>query len=108
MDNKKNNSTNPIEFELTDPSLVARLLIYIIIAILFTTIIFSCVFYVDVLVTGQGKLTPTQEVQYVQPQDSGVLLTLNVKNGDPVKAGDILLKLDPSLIEIELQKVNQE
>ena len=49
-----------------------------------------------------GQLEVEQHRQVVQHPDGGVVASINVKEGDTVKAGDILLTLDGSSIRSEL------
>jgi HlyD family secretion protein len=56
-----------------------------------------------VLVTATGSLQPTDEVD-VGSELSGVVSDLYVDNNDPVKAGEILAKLDTTRLEAQAQQ----
>ena len=51
----------------------------------------------DVAVLAQGKLVPETFLKVVQPADSGVIKEILVKEGDEVRAGQVLMRMDASL-----------
>lgn len=50
---------------------------------------------VDIIAEAPGKLVPKTFVKVVQPQDAGVLTEVLVAEGDAVKEGQVLARLDP-------------
>lgn len=54
-------------------------------------------------VTANGKVQPETEVK-ISPDVSGEIVELLVKEGDPVKEGDLLLKIKPDLYESYLER----
>ena len=58
---------------------------------------------VDVVVTSRGKVIPDGEVKILQPLDTGVIRKILVKEGDFVKKGKVLMEIDPSTTEPELE-----
>lgn len=48
----------------------------------------------DIVVTAQGRLVPENFVRLSQPSEGGIVKEVLVKDGDTVKAGQVLLKLD--------------
>src|SRR6516165_3953219 len=56
----------------------------------------------DVYATARGKIEPAGHAKVVQPLDSGKVAALNVKEGQVVAAGDVLLMLDPSEDEAQI------
>lgn len=55
-------------------------------------------------VTASGKIQPEKEV-IIAPDASGEIVGINVKEGDQVKAGDLLLKIKPDFYLSTLEKV---
>ncbi|WP_297433004.1 HlyD family type I secretion periplasmic adaptor subunit [Sulfurimonas sp.] len=49
---------------------------------------------IDALTRGQGKIIPSQQLQIVQNLEGGVVNEILVKEGENVKKGQILLKID--------------
>lgn len=55
-------------------------------------------------VTANGKIQPEVEVK-LSPDVSGEVVELFVKEGDKVKEGDVLIKIDPDLYESALDRI---
>ncbi|NWC95581.1 MULTISPECIES: HlyD family efflux transporter periplasmic adaptor subunit [unclassified Pseudomonas] len=56
-------------------------------------------FEVDEVSTGSGKVIPTSREQIIQSLEGGIITELNVGEGDIVKNGQTLAKLDPTKTE---------
>ena len=50
---------------------------------------------VDIIATAQGKIQPVGRTKTIQPIETGKVLGIAVQNGARVKAGDVLVTLDP-------------
>ncbi len=98
------------------PAHMASKVIIISIALLLVfAITYASLSEIDVVVTGQGQVSGSKSTLNVNATYSGKILSLNVKTGDSVKAGDVLLTLDTSeillnkdLISYELEKAKIE
>lgn len=55
----------------------------------------------DVVAVAQGKIQAIGRTKVVQPVTTGRIKTLNVVNGQSVKAGDVLMELDASVSEAD-------
>ena len=81
--------------ELNSPLLIrtAR----VIAAIFVITFLWALLAKVDIIAEAPGKLIPTTFVKIVQPSDAGVVQAILVHDGDEVKKGQPLIRLDPGL-----------
>jgi hemolysin D len=50
----------------------------------------------DVNAVAPGKVEPTGRVKVIEALDPGKIVAIRVENGQPVKAGDLLLEFDPA------------
>ena len=50
---------------------------------------------VDIIATAQGKIQPVGRTKTIQPLETGKVASVAVENGARVKAGDVLVRLDP-------------
>jgi HlyD family secretion protein len=73
----------------------------IIIAIFVITFLWALIAKVDIIAEAPGKLIPTTFVKIVQPSDAGVVSAILVTEGDEVKKGQPLIRLDPGLNEAD-------
>ncbi|MBD0388538.1 MAG: HlyD family efflux transporter periplasmic adaptor subunit [Nostoc sp. C3-bin3] len=62
---------------------------------------------IEQVVPAAGQLKPEGTIKEVQAPVSGVVKTVNVKDGDEVKAGDLLLTFDSIASSAELNSLNQ-
>jgi hemolysin D len=69
----------------------------VIIAIFVITFLWALIAKVDIIAEAPGKLIPTSFVKIVQPSDAGVVQSILVTEGEEVKKGQPLIRLDPGL-----------
>lgn len=55
-------------------------------------------------ITANGKIQPETEVK-ISPDVSGEIVELNIKDGDAVKKGDLLLRIKPDIYESTLERM---
>ena len=51
---------------------------------------------IDEVTTGQGRVIPASKLQVIQNLEGGIVREVLVREGATVKAGDVLLKIDPT------------
>ena len=59
--------------------------------------------HIDIVGSASGKIIPTGRTKVVQPFETGVVRAIRVRDGQSVKAGDVLIELDPTMNEAELK-----
>jgi adhesin transport system membrane fusion protein len=77
----------------TTASTVVLLLIAAVVSGLITWAYFA---RVEEITKGEGKVIPSSREQVIQSLEGGILEQMNVKEGDVVEAGQVLLKIDPT------------
>ena len=82
------------EAMLDQEPLKTRRLLYAVALSVVVMIIWASFAEVDIVTRGQGKVIPSRQVQIVGSQDGGVITEILVREGDVVRQGDLLLKLD--------------
>ena len=63
---------------------------------------------VDIIATAQGRIVPTGRIKVVQPFETGVVRAIHVQDGQAVKAGDVLIELDPTINAAERDRLRKE
>lgn len=63
---------------------------------------------VDIIATAQGKIIPTERTKTIQPFETGVVRAIHVRDGQQVKAGDVLIEIDPTINGAERDRLEQE
>ena len=86
-----------LEIVETPPSPIGRL-IAITIAVLFcAALVWSWWGTVDIVASATGKIVPSGRTKVIQPFETGVVRAIRVQDGQAVKAGDVLVELDPTV-----------
>lgn len=85
----------------------SRSIIWGIILITTGLVAWSCFAKIDEAIPAQGQLEPVGTVKEVQaPLVGGVVKSVAVKDGDKVKEGDILVKMEPTVPQAQLDSLN--
>jgi membrane fusion protein, adhesin transport system len=71
-----------------------RMVLYFWVGAIFLFITWANFAYIDEIARGQGEIIPSGENQIVQNLEGGIVEQIMVKEGDTVKAGEILLRID--------------
>lgn len=90
-----------IEEEPTSP--LGRIILWLTISALLIGVLMLFIAKIDVVVSAQGIIIPDGEIKILQPLEGGIISRINVKAGDFVKNGDILMEIDPSVVEPDYQ-----
>jgi hemolysin D len=72
-------------------AIAATIILFFVVALAWAT--FG---WVDIIATAPGKIVPTGRSKVVQPFETGVVRAIHVQDGQAVKAGDVLIELDPT------------
>jgi membrane fusion protein, hemolysin D len=91
-----------LEIVETPPSPVGRAISVTIIAVFCIAFIWLSVGRVDIIATSTGKIIPTGRTKVIQPFETAVVRAIHVRDGQHVKAGDVLVELDPTISAAEL------
>src|SRR5204863_3649459 len=62
----------------------------------------------DIVAVAEGKLVPNSYLKIVQPTDSGVVKEILVSEGQFVKAGQVLMRMDAALSESDLKSLTTD
>lgn len=62
----------------------------------------------DMVAVAQGKLVPQSFLKIVQPAESGIVREILVKEGESVRAGQVLVRMDTRLSQADLRTVEAE
>ena len=105
----KSGSTNtdflPAALEVmeTRPSPIGRAIIWLIILSALLTLIWSCVSEIDEVAVVEGRLAPRGRLRSVEASEVGTIQAINVREGQHVNKGDVLVELDPNELDSDMQ-----
>jgi hemolysin D len=83
------------------PSALPRTVLYALLALLAMVVIWACVGRLDMVAVAQGKLVPQSFLKIVQPAESGVVREILVREGEEVRAGQVLVRMDARLSDAD-------
>jgi len=85
-----------LEILETPPSPVALWMLVFICAACIAALAWSYFGWIDIHAVAQGKIQPSGHSKVVQPLEPGRIIAIRVENGARVRAGDVLVELDPT------------
>ena len=88
----------------TPASKTARLIAWLLSAMVVTIFLWSILGRMDIVVNAEGKVIPSACSKTIAAVDTGSVVELNVDEGRTVKAGDVLLRLDTRTLDAERDK----
>lgn len=91
-------------FIIHQEPLRARVLVKTILIAVALFIMWTAVALIDEITKGEGKVIPSSQVQVLQSLDGGIVAEINVKEGQVVDAGQILLRVDPTRFESSVRE----
>lgn len=97
-----------LTLQLSPPSRLPRTVVLGLAALVGGLLVWSFLAELDIVATAQGRLVPISYTKVVQPAEAGVVSEILVKDGDAVKAGQVLLRLDARLNQNDLQAQGQD
>src|SRR5258708_36101645 len=97
-----------LEIVETPPSPIGRAIGATIIAAFVLALAWACLGTVDIVATASGKIIPSGRTKVIQPFEIGVVRAIRVHDGDTVKAGDVLIELDPTMNAAETEHLQSD
>ncbi len=85
-----------LEIVETPPSPVGRAIGVTIILLFCVALIWASAGTIDIVASATGKIVPSGRTKVIQPFETGVVRSIRVQDGQAVKAGDVLIELDPT------------
>ena len=85
-----------------------RIVLYVALALFAVMLAWAVFGRLDIIAVAQGKLIPSSYVKIVQPAESGVLREILVGDGQEVKAGQVLLRMDTQVTDADQATVDTD
>ena len=97
-----------LEIQETPPSPAGRAVLWIIICFFIAAVVWASLGQVDIVAVAQGRIIPSGHSKVVQPLEIGTVRAIGVSEGQPVKAGQVLIELDPRSTQADVAQLNEE
>src|SRR5262249_18922303 len=90
-----------LEIVETPPSPIGRAIGVTIIALFGLALAWASLGEVDIIAAAPGKIIPSGRTKVIKPFEAGVVRAIRVRDGQSVKAGQVLIELDSTMNEAE-------
>ncbi len=90
------------------PNPLGRRVLQVLCVLLIGLLLWSLIGQLDIVAVAEGKLVPQSYVKIVQPAESGIVQEILVKEGDRVRAGQVVMRMDPVVTEADGRSVEAE
>lgn len=97
-----------VRAQLESPSPMPRAVLYVALTLFGVMMAWAFFGRLDIIAVAQGKLIPGTYVKIVQPAESGVLREILVGDGQEVKAGQVLMRMDTDVSDAEQNTVETD
>lgn len=100
----------PASLELQDkPSHPApRIFIWAIMSFAALALLWACLGRIDVVATATGKIIPSGKTKIIQASETAVIKAIHVRDGQSVRAGQLLLELDSTSADADVERVRSD
>lgn len=92
-----------IRLQQTAPNPQGRRVLWALLALLAFLFVWALVGRLDVVAVAAGKLVPASYLKIVQPAEAGIVTEILVREGDAVRAGQVLMRMDALATDADLQ-----
>jgi len=97
-----------IRLQDAPPSPLGRMVLWVLLGFLALLLAWSFVGRLDIVAVADGKLVPASYLKIVQPAEAGVIKEILVREGEAVRQGQVLMRMDASLAESDLRATGAE
>jgi len=97
-----------LEIVETPPSPIGRAIGATVAALFCLALIWASFGHVDIIAFATGQVVPSGRVKLIQPFEIGVVRAIHVHDGQSVKAGDVLIELDPTMTTADEEHIRSD
>src|SRR5262249_47267424 len=97
-----------LEITETPPSPTRRIVGATIMALFCGALGWSVLGATDIVATASGKIVPSGRIKLIQPFETGVVRAIHVQDGQGVRAGEVLIELDPTMNTADLAHLRND
>lgn len=97
-----------IRLQQTPPNPLGRFVLWTLLGLLFFLAIWALLGRLDIVAVAEGKLVPASYLKIVQPSEAGIVKEILVREGDRVRVGQVLMRMDALIADADLEAINTE
>ncbi|MDO8262336.1 MAG: HlyD family type I secretion periplasmic adaptor subunit [Gallionella sp.] len=94
-----------LSIQESPPARLPRAVMYTV-AVLFVILLVWAIFgKLDIIASAEGRLVPETYIKIVQPSDAGIVQEILVKEGEQVRQGQVLMRMDTQLARADAKTI---
>lgn len=97
-----------IRLQQTAPHPQGRRVLWALFALLVFLLIWALVGRLDIVAVADGKLVPASYLKIMQPSEAGIVKEILVHEGEAVRAGQVLMRMDALITNADLEAITAE
>ena len=97
-----------VEVLETPPSPAGRMLVWAVVGLFILAVLWAFIGEIDEVVVARGKVIPIGYTKVLQAEDKGIVKRILVQEGQKVKRGELLMELDRTMSESDLNALKKE
>ena len=97
-----------LEIQEQPPSPIGRAIIWVIIGLFTTAVVWAFFGKLDIVAVAHGKVIPQGRSKIVQPLETSIVRGIFVDNGQHVSNGDLLVELDSTEVGASIEQLRHE
>ena len=90
------------------PARMPRAVLWAVCALVAILLVWATFGRLDVIASAEGKLVPQSYQKIVQPADAGIVADILVREGDTVREGQVLMRMDTTLARADSATIDNE
>jgi len=90
------------------PNPLGRRVLWTLLILLAALLLWAVLGRLDIVAVAEGKLIPESYVKIVQPAESGIVKDILVREGQSVKAGQVLMRMDMLVSEADTKSIDAD
>lgn len=109
------NEVDPLDFsppllrlQNAPPNPLGRKVLWWLLILLGGLLLWALLGRLDIVAVAEGKLIPESYVKIVQPAESGIVKDILVREGESVKAGQVLMRMDTLISEADSKSIDAD
>ncbi|PHM23560.1 HlyD family type I secretion periplasmic adaptor subunit [Xenorhabdus budapestensis] len=97
-----------LELQETPVHPAPRIFIWSIMGFALLALLWACIGKIEVVAVAPGKVVPNGKTKLIQPSDTAVVRAIHVNDGQSVKVGELLIELDPTTANADVNRIESE
>jgi hemolysin D len=97
-----------LQVQSRPPAPLGRGVLYVVLGLVGSVFLWAATARLDIVAVADGKLVPAGYLKIVQPSEQGMVKEILVQEGQSVRAGQVLMRMDAALLDADRRALGVE